>query len=173
VFESWQVVLGETHAFRQDDAETIEESGLGRVWSGHTAQTNLAARCGRQDDVLGLDALEFFHNGARGIAETCAALAHLQALPQHEGKKADEDMSLYAILALVSDRTDVELILLNPESDFGLRELDIGLPELLIAPIGDVRAQQIGALGESGPVVERCVVNHAEGVGFIEAVGPG
>jgi hypothetical protein len=61
---------------------------LGGIGLGYTAQTNLAARCGRQDDVLGLNPLEFFQDSARGIAETCAALPHLQALPQHEGKKA-------------------------------------------------------------------------------------
>src|SRR6516162_8544087 len=43
------------------------------------------------------------------------------------------------------DRTHVELIFLDTEGGFGLGELDISLPELLIAPIGDIRAQQIGA----------------------------
>src|SRR6202045_2861328 len=119
-------MLGEAHSLWQDDTETIEESGLCRVWLGHATQTNLAMRCGWQNDVLGLNAFEFFQDDARGIAETGAALPHLQALPQHEGKKTDEDMSLYAILALVPDRTEVELVLLNPESGFGLRELDIG-----------------------------------------------
>jgi hypothetical protein len=67
------------------------------------------------------------------IAETCTALPHLEGLPQHEGKKADEDMSLYAILALVPNRAEVELVLLDTKSGFGLGELDIGLPELVIA----------------------------------------
>jgi hypothetical protein len=49
-------------------------------------------------------------------------------------------MCLHAILALVPDRTKVELVLLDAESGFGLRQLDIGLPELLIAPIVDIRA---------------------------------
>jgi hypothetical protein len=40
--------------------------------------------------------------------------------------------------------------------------LDIGFPQLLIAPIrGDVGAQQIGALGERSPVVERRVAEIA------------
>ena len=68
-------------------------------------------------------------------------------------------MGLDAILALMPDRTHVELIFLDTESGFGLRELDVSLPELLIAPIGDVRAQQIGALRERGPVVECDVAN--------------
>jgi hypothetical protein len=39
---------------------------------------------------------------------------------------------------------------------------DIGFPELLVAPVGDVRTQQISALRERGPVVERGVVNDAK-----------
>ena len=48
----------------------------------------------------------------------------------------------------------LQLILLDAKGGFGLGELDIGLPELLIAPVGDVRAQQIGAFRERRPVVE-------------------
>src|SRR5258708_4817087 len=111
--ESWHLVLGEAHWLGQDDAEAIEKSSLRGVWLGYAAQANLAVRCGRQDDVLGLNARELFQDGARGIAEPCALLPHLEALPQHEGKKADEDMSLHTILALVPDRTDIELIFLD------------------------------------------------------------
>jgi hypothetical protein len=35
-------------------------------------------------------------------------------------------MSLHAIFALVPDWTEVELVLLDTKSGFGLRELDIG-----------------------------------------------
>ena len=74
MFESGQIVLGEAHARWQGDAETIKESGLCRVWLGHAAQTNLSVRRSRQNDVLRLNAFEFFQDGAWGIAETCAAL---------------------------------------------------------------------------------------------------
>ena len=97
--------------------------------------------------------------GARRVSEAGAALPHLEALPQDEGEKADEDVSLDAVLALMPDRTEVQLIFLDAESGFGLGELDIGLPELLIAPIADVRSQEIGAFRERGPVVERGVVS--------------
>jgi hypothetical protein len=59
------------------------------------------------------------------------AIGVLEALPQHEGKEADEDMSLHAVLALMPDRADVQLILLDAKRRFGLGELDVGLPELL------------------------------------------
>jgi hypothetical protein len=74
VFESWQVLLGKAHSLWQNDAETAEQSGLCGVWLGHAPQANLAMRCGRQDDVLGLNAFEFLQDGAWRIAETCAAL---------------------------------------------------------------------------------------------------
>jgi hypothetical protein len=46
MFGSWQVLLGEAHALWQDEAETIEKSGLCRVWLGYAAQTKVAMRCG-------------------------------------------------------------------------------------------------------------------------------
>jgi hypothetical protein len=71
-------------------------------------------------------------------------------------------MRLHAVLALVPDRPEVELVLLDTKSGFGLCELDIGLPELSIAPIADVGTQEIGALRERGPVVEGVIVNDAK-----------
>src|SRR5260370_2434097 len=116
-------------------------------------------RRGRQAGGLGLNAFEFFQDDARRIAETGAALPHLQALPQYEGEKADENMSLYAILALVPDRAEVELVLLDTKSGFGLGELDIGLPQLPIAPVVGVRTQHIDALRDRGRVVQRGMAN--------------
>ncbi|HMH59793.1 MAG TPA: hypothetical protein VK561_00645, partial [Bradyrhizobium sp.] len=99
--------LGEAHSLWQDDTETIEESGLCRVWLGHAAQANLTMRCGRQNDVLGLNTFEFFQDDARRITETCAALPHLQALPQHEGKKADEDEQLRQLVVSNVSLSDI------------------------------------------------------------------
>ena len=70
---------------------------------------------------MGLDARQFFKNRARRISQARAALPHLKTLPQHEGEKAHEDMSLNAILALMPDRPHVQLILVDAESSFGLR----------------------------------------------------
>src|SRR6185312_1910761 len=95
--------------------------------------------------VIRLDTCEFFENRTRRVSKAGALLPHLQALPQHECEEANEDMGLDSILALVPDRANVELIFLDTESSLSLCELDVGLPELLIAPVGDVRAQQIGA----------------------------
>jgi len=78
LFENWQALLGEAHALWQGNAEPIEENGLSRVWLSHTAQAHLAMRRGWQDDVLGLNAFEFFRDGPWRIAETCAAPRRLR-----------------------------------------------------------------------------------------------
>jgi hypothetical protein len=56
---------------------------------------------GWQHDVVRLNSCEFFEHRARGISETGALLPHL-ALPQHESEKADQDMSLDAVSAVLS-----------------------------------------------------------------------
>ena len=119
-------------------------------------------RRGRQNDVVGLDAGKLFEDGPRRVPEARALLPHFETFPEHEGEEANEDVSLDAVLALMPDRTQVQLILLNAKRGFGLGELDVSLPELLVAPIADVRAQEIGALRERGPIIERGVVIDAE-----------
>src|SRR5260370_18093235 len=143
--EGRSLVLGEAHGQWQDDGEAVEESGLCGIGLGDATQTYLAVGGGWQHDIIRLNARELFEHGSWGIAETSAALPHLEALPQHEGEKADEDMCLHAILALVPDGTKVELVFLDAESSFGLGELDIGFPELSIPPILDVRTQHLDA----------------------------
>jgi hypothetical protein len=113
-------MFGEADALRQDDAEAVEESGLCRIWLGDATQADLAVGGGWQHDIIGLNAREFFEHRSRGIAETRTALPHLEALPQHKGEKADQDMCLHAFRALVPDRTKVELVLLDAESGFDI-----------------------------------------------------
>src|ERR1700722_11477775 len=90
--EAWRRVLGDAHALGQDDAEAIKKRGLGVVGVSDTSQTDLAVRCGRQDDVVRLDAGKLFEDRARRVSEAGALLPHLQALPQHKGEEADEDV---------------------------------------------------------------------------------
>ncbi len=140
----------------------VEERDLGGVGLGDTTQADLAVRGGRQDDVVGLDAGELLEDGARRVPEARALLPHLETLPEYEGEEANEDVGLDPFLALMPDRTNGQLILLDAKSRFGLGELDVGLPELSVAPISDIRAQEIGALRERGPIVERSVASDVE-----------
>jgi hypothetical protein len=47
-------------------------------------------------------------------------------------------MSLHAILVLVPDRTEIELVFLNPKSGFSLGELDIGVCTENLIRVDDV-----------------------------------
>ncbi len=128
---------------------------MGGIGLGDATQPDLTVGGGWQHDVVRLNACELFEYRPRRVAKAGALLPHLEALPQHESEKADKDMSLNAFGALVPNRAQVQLIFLDTEGCFGLGELDVGLPQLFIAPIADVRAQEIGALRECGPVVEQ------------------
>jgi hypothetical protein len=85
-----------------------------------------------------LNACELFEDGTCRVSEAGALLPHLEALPQHEGEEAHEDVGLQTVGSLVPDRSHVQPIFLDTESCFGWGELDVSLPQLLIAPIGDV-----------------------------------
>jgi hypothetical protein len=78
-----------------------------------------------------LNACKFFEDSAGRVSKSGALLPHLKAFPQDEGEKADKDVSLDAIFALMPNRTYVQLIFLDAKSGFGLRELDVSFPELL------------------------------------------
>jgi len=81
-------VFGKPQAFGQDDAEAVEESGLGGVGLSNAAQADLAVSGGRQDHVMRLDARKLFEDRARRVSKACALLPHLETLPQHEGEEA-------------------------------------------------------------------------------------
>ena len=114
--ESGELAIFEAHALGQDYTEAIEECGLGGVWLGDAAQPDLAVRRGRHDDVVGLNARQFLEESPRRVSEACTLLPHLKAFPQHESEEANENMSLNPVFALMPDRTDVQLILLDAES---------------------------------------------------------
>ena len=105
---------------------------------------------------------KLFEDGTRRVAEAGALLPHLKTFPQHEGEEANENMGLNTVFSLVPNRTHVQLILLDPKGGLGLSELNVGLPELFVAPIVDIRPQEVGALGELGPGIERRVVGNTE-----------
>ena len=46
-----QLPFGQSHALGQDDAEAVKQGGLGGVWLGDAAQTNVSVRLGRQHHV--------------------------------------------------------------------------------------------------------------------------
>ena len=78
---------------RQAERKRCRHSlGTGGVWLGDATQADMAVGWREHHDIVGLNAPKLFEGGARRISQTGAALPHLEALPQHEGKKADKDV---------------------------------------------------------------------------------
>jgi hypothetical protein len=59
-----QLVVGETHAPGQDDAQAVEKRGLGGIGLRDATQAKLAMCCGRQHDVMRLNAGELDDSAA-------------------------------------------------------------------------------------------------------------
>ena len=105
---------------------------------------------------------ELFKHCARRVAEAGAASAHLEALRQQEGVKVNENMRSDALGMLVPDWAHARRDLLEPERRLGLSELDVGLPERAIAPIGDVGTKEIGRFPERSPLAETRVPGYPQ-----------
>jgi hypothetical protein len=110
VCEAGQFLFQQARALGLDDAEAVEKRGLSGVGLSDATQSDLTMRCGRQADVVGLDAGKLFEDGLRRVSEARALLPHLEALPEHEGEEANEDVSLDPLLALMPNRSNVQLI---------------------------------------------------------------
>ena len=90
---------------------------------------------------------------AWAVPEAGALLPLLQGFPQHGAEEADEDMGVNGILALMPDWADCQVLFLDAEGRLGLGELDVGAPEVVRTPVGDVGAEDVAALAPPGPLV--------------------
>ena len=66
-----------------------------------------------------------------------------EGFPQDVGKKADEDVGLDPLGLLVPDGADAQVAFVDAKCGLGLGELDIGAPEVLGAPVGDIAAKEV------------------------------
>ena len=72
--------------------------------------------------------------------------------PEHIGEKANQNMSLHAVLEMVPDRAQRQIAFVDAKGSLGLGQLHVRSPEFFSAPIGDVAAQQITAFAQPGPI---------------------
>jgi hypothetical protein len=147
--EEWGV---DAEPLRKIEAEPGQEVRLGQVRADDTPEAEVAAINGREDDVGALDAAEFFEDGAGAVAQARPALPLLQGLPQHVGEEADEDVGPDPVFALMPDGADGQVALVNAKGGLRIGQLDVGAPEVLRAPGGDVGAEDVAALAGAGPV---------------------
>ena len=91
-------------------------------------------------------------NTTRFIAKARFVAQAGQRLPEHVGQKTDQNVSQHAVFLLVPNRTDAQITFINAGNGFRFGELNVSIPQLLIAPVDDVASQQIATFAEFGPV---------------------
>src|SRR5258707_5493587 len=141
--------------FRDAEPEPIEQRSLCLVGADDAAQSQVASRhrVGWQNNVGAVNGGEFLEDSSRAVAQPSAALPLLEGFPHRVGEKADQDVAEHAILLLMPDRPDRQVALVDAECRLGLTELDVGSPQRLRRPVGDVGAQHIAAFAVARPVV--------------------
>ena len=119
------------------------------------ADSKVAGRdlgCG-QDDVGALDGGKLFEDRLRAVSQPGLLLPLLERLPEDIGEEANQDVTFHAAGLLVPDGPDGQIALLDPEGRLGLRELNVGAPEVFRFPVQDVGSQDVAALADARPLV--------------------
>src|SRR5271170_122796 len=112
---------------------------------GVTAEDQGAAVGGREMDVEHLDRCKLVEHSSRREAGRQRLEPCTQRDVQAVGQEGDEDMRLDAVLELMMDRAQVQIVLHGLEGGLDLDELDIEPPQLRRLPPGEIGAQQIAA----------------------------
>ena len=107
---------------------------------------------GGQDQVVECDPGQLLDHGTRRVPQIGAGHPLLQRLPHRISQEAEEDVGLDAVSCLVPDRTQAQLALVRAKGRFGLRQLDVGLPEVLGRPVAQVGSQEVAAFRKHRPL---------------------
>jgi hypothetical protein len=110
---------------------------LGRMMPSRSNGAAGRQRGGRHHNVVGLNALELFKIGVWRVAGSATSPGSSTT----QGEEAHEDEGLNERVG--AKRGAPEQILLDAEGCLDLRQLDVGLPQLFIAPVADVAVRPI------------------------------
>src|SRR5882672_2734317 len=125
---------------RQVELESFHQKLLVCVQFGVAAQDQRAAIGGREVDVEHLDGGELVEHGPRGEAWRQRLEPSAQRDVKAIGQEGDEDVRFDAVLKLVVDRAELQIVLEILERGLDLDELDIDPPQM-----GRLSGAQIGA----------------------------
>ncbi len=127
-------------SWRESKVEAFHEKALIWIRLGVTAQDQGAAIIGREMDIEHLDAGELIEHRARGETRRQRFELRSQGDVQAVGHEVDKDVGFDAMLELMVDRAQLQIVLEVFERRLDFRELDIEPPEILW-----VSPTQIGA----------------------------
>ena len=116
--------------WRESKLESFHEKSLVWVGLGVTAQDQGSAIVGWEMNIEHLDAGELIEHGARGETRRQRFELCSQGDVQAIGHEGDEDVGFDAMLELMVDRAQLQIVLEVFERRLDLRELDVELPEI-------------------------------------------
>ena len=119
------------------------------------ADVDVDARAGRQNDIHQPDFAQLREHTAWFVSQAGCRTQLAQRFPQHVAQEAHENVSQDSVFFLMPDRADRQVAVVDAECGFGFGQLDVGLPQFLGGPVGDVGAKQVTARAERGPVAIR------------------
>jgi len=131
---------------RQIELELLRQKLLFGIEFGVAAQDQCTAIGGREVDVEHLDSGELVEHGSWGEAGRQRLELGAQRDVKAVGQEGDEDVRFDAVLKLVVDRTELQIVLEILERDLDLDELDIELPQMGRLSGAQIGAQQIAPL---------------------------
>src|SRR5229473_4728232 len=115
---------------RQIELESLHEKLLVGVQFSVAAQDQCAAIGGREVDVEHLDGGELVEHGPRGEAGRQRFELRAQRDVKTIGQEGDEDVRFDALLELVVDRPELQVVLEILERGLDLDELDIEMTQM-------------------------------------------
>jgi len=126
-------------------------------WTGDALLSEFDALPGWQDDIDELDVGHLGEHASGLVAEPRLGTGAAEELPDDEGQKANEDMGIGTIFAVMPDGSDGEILLVDAKGFLCVCEMDLGTPEFFGRPVLDVAAQEIASLAQPRPC-SPCVV---------------
>src|SRR5215471_19268969 len=125
------------------ELELLHQKLLFGVEFGIAAQDQCAAIGGREVDVEHLNGGELVEHSPRGEAGGQRLELSAQRDVKAIGQEGDEDVRFDAVLKLMVDRAELQIVLEILERGLDLDELDIELPQMSRLSGAQIGAQQI------------------------------
>ena len=145
-------ILNSFGSVGQRQAEVLEqdgEAGFGAVDSAKAYV--LAGACG-QDGVHGVNGGHFFKEFSRRRAQAARGHPLLQGSPEGQRQETHQDMGLCAVLFMMGNGPQHQVVFFDAEGVFDLREADVSFPKMFWRVGRQVGAQQVAALAQVGPL---------------------
>ena len=127
--KSLHYILNSFGSVRQWKPQTLEQNREVFFGTADGPQADFPARAGRQHHVQAAHLGHLFEQFARRRAQAPGLHPVLERAPHDQRQEADQGMGLGAILLVVIDRAQAQVVFGDPKRVFDLSQADVSLPQ--------------------------------------------